>query len=152
MPGKLALKIAKARNIPVVASFHTKYYEDILPNVHSELIAKKIPAKSLMSIYHQADAVWTVNESTIDTLREYGYRGPVHVIYNGTDLAVAHPDSRRSDAAQRVIRELNIEENVPLLFFIGQHIWQKNLRMLIEALRILKNRMQPANGGKLAFR
>jgi 1,2-diacylglycerol 3-alpha-glucosyltransferase len=149
--GRLAMKIAKARNIPLVASFHTKYYEDILPTVHSKPIAKYL-LHQLMEIYHQADAVWTVSESTVDTLREYGYRGPVHVIYNGTDLAVAQPDNRRSGAAQRVIKELELEENVPLLFFIGQHIWQKNLRMLIEALRILKTLLQPVSGGHRAFR
>jgi 1,2-diacylglycerol 3-alpha-glucosyltransferase len=149
--GKLALRIAKARQIPLVASFHTKYYEDILPVVHSELIAKKY-LHSLMEIYHQADAVWTVNESTIDTLRAYGYQGPVHVVCNGTDLAKADPDLRCGEAAQRVIKEMAIEENVPLLFFIGQHIWQKNLRMLIDALRILKTRLQPASGAGRAFR
>jgi len=149
--GKLALRVAKERNIPLVASFHTKYYDDILSAVRSKWLAQKI-LNFIMEFYSQADAVCTVNEATIEILNEYGYRGPVHVIENGTDLQAADPESRRSSAGNRVISELKIEDSEPVLFFIGQHIWQKNLRMLCEALRILKDRMQPVQDNGRAFR
>lgn len=149
--GRLALKIAQSRHIPLVASFHTKYYEDIVALVKSEKIAKSI-LKSLMSLYHKADAVWTVNDASIGTLREYGYRGPVQVIGNGTDLTAALPESRRSAAAGLVASQLQILEHEPVLFFIGQHVWQKNLRLLCDALKLLKDRLQPAQAGGPAFR
>ena len=149
--GKLALRVAKEKDIPLVASFHTKYYDDILSAVRSEWLAKKI-LNFIMDFYSQADLVCTVNAATVDILRDYGYKGSVHVLENGTDMKAAVPESRRSHAAARVISELQIQESETVLFFIGQHIWQKNLRMLCEALRILKDRMQPIQGNGCAFR
>lgn len=149
--GKLALRIAKEKDIPLVASFHTKYYDDILSAVRSKWLARKI-LDYIMAFYSQADIVCTVNQATVETLNEYGYRGPVHVIENGTDLKSADPKSRLGSAGRRVISELVIDDCEPVLLFIGQHIWQKNLRMLCEALRILKDQMQPAPDNCRAFR
>ncbi|MHB8963573.1 MAG: glycosyltransferase [Saccharofermentanales bacterium] len=149
--GRLAMQVAKQKNIPFVASFHTKYLEDILPIARSEKLSKQV-LHIIMKIYNKADAVWTVNEASVETLREYGYQGPVHVVENGTDLAAARPETRRSSAGDRVAAELKIREDEPVFFFIGQHIWQKNLRLLCESLQILKEKMLPANGEGRAFR
>ena len=149
--GRLAIKVARERNIPVVASFHTKYLEDILPIAKSETLARMF-LKNLMETYQKADAVWTVNEATVETLRDYGYQGPVTVIANGTDLLAASPETRRGEPARRVSDELHLDDDTPVLFFIGQHIWQKNLRMLIESLRNLKDKLQPKKDGNPAFR
>ncbi len=149
--GRLALKVGREKNIPVVASFHTKYLEDLIPYFKSEKISRMY-LKNLMKTYQQADAVWTVNESTIETLRDYGYEGPVHVVENGTDLVAAKPGKRRSNAAKRVISELQLDDDVPVLFFIGQHIWQKNLRLLCESLVYLKTKLKPIRKGAPAFR
>ena len=135
----------------MVASFHTKYLEDIIPVVKSEKLARFI-LRHLMEVYQQADAVWTVNEATVETLRDYGYTGPVTIIANGTDLEAARPAQRRSSAAVRVAGELGLDDDTPVFFFIGQHIWQKNLRMLMDALHILKNDILKSKSDQLPFR
>ncbi len=149
--GRLALKLAKKKKIPVVASFHTKYLEDIIPVTKSIKLAKLV-LKNLMQVYEQADEVWTVNQNTISTMREYGYIGPVRVIENGTDLAAADPGCRRSAACDKIAGHLKIEDDEKVLFFIGQHIWQKNLRLLIESLQHLKQAMPGKAADRPVFR
>ncbi|NLZ55248.1 MAG: glycosyltransferase family 4 protein [Clostridiaceae bacterium] len=147
---KLAQRIARRRDIPMVASFHSKYYDDILAAARSKTISKWI-LNYLMQTYHNATEVWTVNDNTIATLREYGYEGPVRVINNGTDMARTSPDNRRGPAARAVAEELGLAEDQRLLFFIGQHIWQKNLKLMLESLAILKKRLQEDEPGRKPF-
>ncbi|NLB38618.1 MAG: glycosyltransferase family 4 protein, partial [Clostridiales bacterium] len=42
--GREALRIAKERGIPLVATFHSKYYDDFLKVLHSESMAKLVVA------------------------------------------------------------------------------------------------------------
>jgi glycosyltransferase involved in cell wall biosynthesis len=39
LAGREALRIAKSRNIPLVASFHSKYYDDILQVTNSRFLS-----------------------------------------------------------------------------------------------------------------
>ena len=83
--GKYAIKMGKKLGIPVVATMHTKYYDDILRIVKLKSIAK-ITLHSLMKVYKKADSVWTVSKGAAQTLKEYGYNGEVTVVPNGTEL------------------------------------------------------------------
>ncbi len=127
--GMEAMHIAKERNIPLVTTFHSKYYDDFLVYFGNETIAQAA-LSTLMRFYEKADYVWTVSDSTVQTLREYGYRGDVEVIQNGTE--VRYPlDS--SAAREKAAAMCALEEGQPLLLFVGQHILQKNTPLLIRA-------------------
>jgi glycosyltransferase involved in cell wall biosynthesis len=73
----------------------------------------------------------------VETLREYGYQGDVYVMENGCDIDVRYPGPE-TDAL--VNSRFGIPAGVPLFMYIGQHIWQKNLKMVIEALGALHSR------------
>lgn len=132
--GSLAMRIAKAQRVPMVATFHSKYRADF---------ERAIPCKSLVDylirdvirFYETADEVWIPQASVEETLREYGYKGRVEVVDNGNDFVDGLPvEALRFEAR----RELGIPSGEYMLLFVGQHIWEKNLGFLLEALSLIR--------------
>ena len=134
--GLAARSIARKKGIPLVATFHSKYKDDFKAALKSDVIVEGV-LQMIAAFYESADEVWTVNDASVETLREYGYRGDVYIMENGCDIDIRYPNPE-TDAL--VESRFGIPAGVPLLMYIGQHIWQKNLKMLIEALGILHSR------------
>lgn len=132
--GMAAAHVAKLRNIPLVATFHSKYRDDFSRVIPSEAVVKQI-IKRIVDFYSQADAVWVPQESVIDVVREYGYKGPVEVVDNGSDLVADYPEAFFADAR----KELGISPDEFVFLFVGQHIWEKNTRFIIEGLEKIKD-------------
>lgn len=127
--GKLAMQIAHRRRVPIVATFHSKYRSDFERIIPSKFIIDRL-IENIIDFYAQADEVWIPQASVEDTLREYGYKGRVEVVDNGNDFAGTYSD----DEKQAVRRELGIGRDEFLLLFVGQHIWEKNLRFLLQSV------------------
>lgn len=126
--GKAALRIGRMQKIPVVATFHSKYRDDfarVLPKLAVDAVID-----SIVEFYERADLVWVPQESVIDVIREYGFKGHVEVMDNGSDLVADYPEKYFVEARQR----LGIAPEEFVLLFVGQHIWEKNPRLVIEAL------------------
>ena len=132
--GRIASHVASLRNIPLVATFHSKYREDFSRVIPSDMLVNQA-IKLVVEFYERADEVWVPQESVIDVLREYGYKGPVEVVMNGSDLVADYPDAYFADARNK----LGIDPDEFALLFVGQHIWEKNVRMIIDALEQLKD-------------
>jgi glycosyltransferase involved in cell wall biosynthesis len=135
--GKMALKLARCKGIPIVASFHSKYYDDFKDALKSDTVAKML-TKMVVEFYNNVDYVWTVNKSTVDTLREYGFKGNVEVVENGIDfIKLSDIEKNHRDIGNET------ETGTLKLLYVGQHVWHKNLKLLINSLRIFKD-----SGGK----
>lgn len=131
--GRYGMRMAKKLGIPIVATFHSKYYDDILRISKSELIASTV-VDTIVDFYSKADSVWACSGGTASTLRDYGYKGEIFVADNGTDFS--YPDD--PDSVRRKAREkYSIPENKPVLLFVGHLIWQKNIKLVLDAARIL---------------
>lgn len=128
--GREALRIARQRKIPLIASFHSKYYDDFLKATKSESIAK-LAVSSILSFYEKCDQVWAVSEPTADVLRSYGFQGPVQVMPNGVSLR----EAKQEDIA-RLQEGWPIGED-PVLLFVGQMNWKKNILRILEACAVL---------------
>lgn len=137
--GRAGLRLARLRKIPFVATFHSKYYDDILQVTGSELLAKS-GLVSIVNFFKRADFVWAVNHATAGTLREYGYNGEIDVMPNGSDEL---PIADLCLARQSVNQRLGLSDDLPVMLFVGQHILQKNLRALIEAAAIYARNHPP---------
>jgi glycosyltransferase involved in cell wall biosynthesis len=136
--GILAMRIAKQRGIPHVSTFHSKYKDDINQRmkINMELPGEMV-AKYAASFYNKCDYVWTVNQGTARTLREYGYKGEVTVMPNGCDMPVTYRDeSIRAEVA----RKYNIDPNQPILLFVGRLTYVKNVDLIAKAVGALKRR------------
>ena len=129
--GSEALRLASVRKLPLVATFHSKYYDDFLKATRSESIAK-MGVKLVVSFYNRCDEVWAVGKNTADVLRGYGYEGEIQVMPNGATMRTASA----TDIAE-VNRRWNLGED-PLFFFAGQMDWKKNLLTVLEACARLK--------------
>lgn len=132
--GQLALKIARQRNIPLVASFHTKYYDDFLNAVKSKTLANAM-IKYVVQFYQKADEVWTLNQETKNTLFSYGYKGPIKIMPPGTDFSAANNQS----SAENILKTAVNNKDPLELLYVGQMIWHKNLKLLINALKQVKD-------------
>ena len=84
--GRFAIKLGKKKHIPVVATLHTQYREDFKRVLRNVKPLVDFMMKYIMKVYNQADSVWTVNTASCNILREYGYKGEIEVVRNGTDL------------------------------------------------------------------
>ncbi len=133
MLGHYALKQAKKLGIPVVATFHSKYYDDFKRITHSEMLARFV-VRYIVRFYNRCDAVWACSEGTAQTLREYGYRGTIEVMPNGAD-PFSCPDRQAARAA--AMEAYHIPADKKILLFVGQMVWQKNLKLVLDTLAAL---------------
>lgn len=131
LAGSEALRLAAQRNIPLVGTFHSKYYDDFLKTLKSETLAK-LGVKLVVDYYSRCDEVWAVSDSTADTLRSYGYTGEIQVMQNGTNLRNVDPDALAEAERRWDFGDL------PLLLFVGQMDWKKNIGCILEACAALR--------------
>ena len=124
--GAEAAHQAAIRKIPLVGTFHSKYYDDFYKRTHSAVISKTA-VNFVVSFYEKCDEVWAVNAMTADVLRDYGYKGEIVVMPNGTDLW--YPTQQDARAAQE---RFSLGEGSVFLF-VGQQNFKKNTRAILEA-------------------
>ena len=126
--GMAAMHIARLQKVPLVATFHSKYRDDfarVMPKLAVDMVIDQI-----IDFYERADLVWVPQESVVDVIREYGFKGHVEVMDNGSDLVADYPESYFVEARRR----LGIAPEEFVMLFVGQHIWEKNPRLIIESL------------------
>ena len=133
--GRLALNIAKKQKIPFIATFHSKFRDDFERSVHNKFIARQM-TKEIIRFFEKADEVWIPQASVEETIREYGFKGSVEVVDNGNDFASNEPIEPIKRAARKA---LHVPENELMFLFVGQHIWEKNTRLIVESLDEIKD-------------
>lgn len=132
--GTLGYGIAKHLNIPFVATFHSKYKDDFERAVHNKQLANQM-VKIVMNFFEKADEVWIPQASVEETIRQYGFKGKVEVVDNGNDFASDKPVLPVKNTARE---KFGISSEKLVLLFVGQHIWEKNTRLILETLANLK--------------
>lgn len=134
--GKLALNIAHQKDIPVVATFHSKFRQDFERAVHVKPVVDFM-VNNVISFFEKVDEVWVPQASVGDVIREYGFKGNVEVVDNGNDFVSPLPvvQQLRSDMRQ----QLRLKKNETMLLFVGQHIWEKNVGFILESLALIKH-------------
>ncbi len=130
--GLQGIKYGRSHNVPIVASFHSKYYDDFLQITGSKHLAK-FGTDVLVNFYNKCDEVWTVSENSAETLREYGYDREITVIQNGMDIKDID-----YTLAINARKHFNLSFD-PVLLYVGQMNWKKNIARILEACALLKN-------------
>jgi len=133
--GNIALNIAKNQHIPFVATFHSKYRDDFEHSVHNKRIAR-LMTNEVIRFFEKADEVWIPQASVEETIREYGYKGKLEVVDNGNDFSSSEPVEPIKKQARKT---LDINEKETVLLFVGQHVWEKNTRLIVESLELIKD-------------
>jgi glycosyltransferase involved in cell wall biosynthesis len=130
----VALSLARQQHIPLVATFHSKFRDDFNRAMNNKQITKWM-LNEVIRFFEAADEVWIPQASVEDTIREYGYKGKLEVVNNGTDFSA---DENIDELKQQARLSLNISADMPVFLFVGQHIWEKNTRLIIAALALMK--------------
>jgi glycosyltransferase involved in cell wall biosynthesis len=134
--GQVAAKLAAKKKIPLVATFHTKYRDDFKKVISNDLFVDFL-VKITLDFYHAADLVLVPNHATGQTLLDYGFKGSFEVMPNGTDMLI--PD--KSHKVKYIKKGLELIEASPdefVMLFVGQHRWEKNVKLIIDAMHKLK--------------
>jgi glycosyltransferase involved in cell wall biosynthesis len=133
--GRLALRMARRRDIPVVATFHSKFRDDFETHIPFPSVIDW-GINWIVDFFDKADEVWVPNGMTGETLKAYGYRGKYEIVQNGIDLnGSAAGDSLRKDGQNL----LGVGEEDFVFLFVGQHSLVKNVEFLIQSLGRLKS-------------
>jgi glycosyltransferase involved in cell wall biosynthesis len=128
--GHEALRISRKQDIPLIGTLHSKYYDDFYQFTHSRTLAK-VGNQFVIDYFSKCDQVWTVSHSSAELLRGYGFSGTIEVVENGTDRK--EPDSQSAKA----VEERFLLGHRPLLLYVGQMNWKKNIRRILEAVDAL---------------
>lgn len=132
--GQLALRVAKDRKLPLVATFHSKFKDDFERVINNKQVVQ-LMIKEVIRFFEKADEVWIPQASVEETIREYGFKGAVEVVDNGNDFLTEAPIAPIKEEARQ---KLGIKEDELMFLFVGQHIWEKNIRLIIETLAALQ--------------
>ena len=135
MLGEYAADQGKKLRVPVIATFHSKYYDAIYEFTKSHAIAKMITAK-IVKLFERCDEVWACSEETGETLRSYGYTKEYHVMPNGTEAVC--PENAQ-ELKEKAAAAFGIPKGKRVLLFVGQQIWYKNQRLILDTLRLLRD-------------
>ena len=128
-------RVNRIKRIPTVLTYHTKYEYDIKKRVPGER-GKRFARKFLLNNINSADEVWVTSSGSLESLRKLGYEGDVIVMPNGCDM----PKTDIPQAVTDAIKEKhNIPKDIPVFIYAGRMIWYKNIRLILEACRLLKD-------------
>ena len=133
------LRLARARGIPCVATYHTHFEEYLfhyirfLPKAALRFAARALARRQCNAL----DAVVVPSQPMAATLRDYGVAKPLHVIPTGL------PESQflRGDG-QRFRETWDIAPERKVALFVGRAAFEKNIGFLLE-MTALARRQRP---------
>ena len=134
--GRLAVYAARYHDVPLVATFHSKYRTDLEHSLPPWMVKRIM--RRVLDFFNAADEVWIPQAQVEDTVREYGYKGRLTVVENGIDLEMENfAEICRFKEESR--RQLGIGDGEMLLLFVGQHILEKGVDVIIRAMALLRD-------------
>ncbi len=130
----LARSLRDRIHVPLVMTYHTKFDIDIANAISSKLLQEE--AKRLLVLNIAAcDEVWTVSRGAGDNLRSLGYEGESIVMPNGVDFPLGRVEDSLID---EVTCGLDLPAGVPVFLFVGRMMWYKGIRIILDALKLLR--------------
>lgn len=138
--GRLAVYVKRKRGIPLIGTFHSKYRDDLRHSFSGSPWMVDIIMRRILKFFNECDEVWIPQAQVEETVREYGYKGQLTVMENGNDFA-SYIKGNLLDYKAAAKKESGTERRGINLLFVGQHIWEKGLDVVVETLRLLKGRI-----------
>lgn len=129
---RLARFAARIHKIPLVATFHSKYRTDLDRSLPKRMV--EFQMERIRRFYNEADALWIPQAAVEETVREYGITAPVTVVDNGNDLDEGARIDNIHVFKQEARRRLGIPAGKLVLLFVGQHILEKGVAVIIDSL------------------
>lgn len=138
--GRLAVYVKRHKGVPLIGTFHSKYREDLKHSFRHTPWFVPIIMRRILDFFNACDEVWIPQAQVEETVREYGYKGKLTVVENGNDfdgLITGSLEEHRAAARKRT----GIPEDKFALLFVGQHIREKGVDLILRALEGIGNKV-----------
>lgn len=129
--GKIAKKIAKACNSPIINTSHTLYEDYTGYIIPSKRLGRIIARKFTRSSYADSKAVIAPSEKIKNLLTKYGISAPIHIIPTGIDLDRFKKKVHLIEKST-LKAKLNIPNKAKVIVSIGRIAKEKNLDEIID--------------------
>lgn len=135
--GHRAISWARERDIPAVASVHTRF--ETYPRYYGLAFLEPLIESLLRRFYRRCDAIVAPSESMAQLLREQRMSYDVGIWTRGIDKEIFHPGRR--DMGWR--RSIGIADDQPVIGFVGRLVMEKGLDVFSDAIDQLATRQVP---------
>lgn len=137
MTGKLGIEYGRAHNIPVVATMHTQFKEEITKITQNKTVVNFILKNIIVKNFEKCDEVWCVNNGIGKILKSYGYSKNYFVYNNATDFL---PILDQKSALDEINKLYGLKADENLLLFVGRITTLKNIFFILDAVKKLKDK------------
>jgi phosphatidylinositol alpha 1,6-mannosyltransferase len=134
IPGHRAVEWARRRDLPVVASVHTRF--ETYPRYYGLAFLEPLVLAVLRRFYRRCDAIFAPSDSMAQLLRDQRMNFDVGIWTRGIDREIFNPERR--DMAWR--RSLGIADDEPVIGFTGRLVMEKGLDVFSDAIDRLARR------------
>jgi glycosyltransferase involved in cell wall biosynthesis len=132
--GHRAVTFAHKLDRPVVASVHTRF--ETYLRYYGLAFLEPVVEAILRRFYRRCNAIFAPSDSMAQLLREQRMNYNVGIWSRGIDTSIFNPDRR--EAAWR--RSFGIEDDVPVIGFVGRLVMEKGLDVFSDAVDALERR------------
>lgn len=134
-----AAKWARDRNLPVVASVHTRF-ETYFQYYHLGFMEPVIEGW-LRKLYRRCDTLIAPSQSMVDVLRDQRMNDDIRIWSRGVDRGIFGTDRRAEALAWR--RDQGIADDAVVIGFLGRLVMEKGLDVFSDAVAALVKRRVP---------
>lgn len=129
-----ALKWAQKRNIPAVASFHTRF--DTYPRYYHLGWLEPYVTAFMRRFYHKCEQVYVPSDCMRKILTEQDMAKDIRIWSRGVDATTFSPSKRDMDWR----RSVGIQDDEVTIAFVGRLVLEKGLDIFADTLDMLKKR------------
>lgn len=130
----LARQLRAVLDAPLILTYHTKFDIDIASILRSKALQEG-SKRALVENINACDEVWAVSQGAGENLRNMGYQGDYVVMPNGVDIPLGRVSEEQ---CQAVCQGYDLPKDVPVFLFVGRIRWYKGLKIILDALGMLK--------------
>lgn len=126
--GHAALRWARSRSIPVLASVHTRF--ETYPRYYNMAFLEPLIVRMLRRFYNRCDALVAPSQSMIDELAAMGMHDRIGLWSRGVDRTIF--SSARRDPDWR--RNMGLTDDDVAIVFLGRLVMEKGLDVFAESI------------------
>lgn len=132
--GRLFARWARERNLPVLASVHTRF--ETYFRYYNLSFVEPLAEAWLRKLYRKCDALVAPSESMAQVLREQRMNYDIDIWSRGVDRDIFTPERR--DLEWR--RAQGLDDETPVIGFLGRLVMEKGLDVFSDSIDQLKRR------------
>jgi glycosyltransferase involved in cell wall biosynthesis len=132
--GHAALRWARARGIPVLASVHTRF--ETYPRYYNMAFLEPLVIRVLRRFYNRCDALLAPSQSVIEEMRAMGMHHDIGLWTRGVDRKIFSSAHRNREWR----RSIGLGDDDVAIVFLGRLVMEKGLDVFAETIAQLRRR------------